>query len=98
MPISGLRILLHADSVAGASAIRDLRDHNAFDLGIRRDRHLAAVLDTPDETSRRAAWTWLTTHPGVEHVDVVFVSYDDESQDAPPTPHRPNTASIEVTP
>jgi len=76
MPVSGLKILLSGDEGERKRALDAIRRHPSIEMGVRADRHLAAVVDARDDNANRAIWGWLNELPGVEHVDVVFVSID----------------------
>jgi len=82
MPISGLVITLNSDPVAARQAAGAIAGRAGFNCGaMRGDHHLPAVLDTADRDADKAARDWLHALPGVLHVDVVFIHFDD--QDAP---------------
>jgi nitrate reductase NapAB chaperone NapD len=77
MPVSGLSIHLHPDEAVSARAESALRAERCLELGTRAAGRVAAVLDTPDAESDRAAWERIRDIPGVEHVDVVFIHFDE---------------------
>jgi hypothetical protein len=61
-----------ADEAAAAIAGRP-----EFRVGSRQGQRLPAVLDTPDAETDRRCWRWLRGLPGVAHVDVVFIHFED---------------------
>ncbi len=74
MPISGL-ILTLADSVDVVELAQKLRLAEArLELGELQGTHLPAVLETDTPHQSREVHDWLLTLPGIQSVDVVFVS------------------------
>ena len=86
MPISGLKITLSSDEHLAQSALDALSRDTSIELGVRKGQSLAAVLDTPDETANRSAWSRLVTLPGIEHVDLTFAAVDPRSDTADSLP------------
>ena len=81
MPMSGLLITLAEDPVARQNGLAELESNKSFEVGMAHGERLAAVLDTPTAKANKAAWQWLNTLSGISHVDVVFVSLDEELDD-----------------
>lgn len=84
MPVSGVVVTFTHDAEARDRALAALRRDRSVELGRRDGVRIAAVLDTPSEDENRRLWQWLNALPGVCHVDVVFVSFDDEQPYAAP--------------
>ncbi|MCA9290767.1 MAG: hypothetical protein KDA25_06540 [Phycisphaerales bacterium] len=78
MPISGLVLTLADDHDDRRAALRALRACGAFELGADDDRRVPAVMETRSDDEQRRWWRWLDDLRGVHHVDVVFVSFDDD--------------------
>lgn len=92
MPISGLVVKLSPDAGAARLAIGAIGGRPQFTCDtLRGDHHLPVVLETADRAEDKAAWDWLHALPGVVHVDVVFIHFDD--RDAP----LPNPALFGAT-
>ncbi len=80
MPISGLRVRFTDDGDAMDRGIAALEGDRRIDIGARRDDKLAIVLETQDADEDKAAWKWINALPEVRHVDVVFISLDQDDQ------------------
>jgi hypothetical protein len=76
MPLSSLLITLRDDGPEAAAALRELERHARIELGLRRGRRVAAVVDTPDAAEDQRLWAWLQELSGVAMVDVLFVYFD----------------------
>ncbi len=86
MPIGGLVIKLVDDPGAAAEARRMLAAQADLELGVAEDpRALPAVLESPSADATDARLRELGAHPGVLHVDVAFVGFDE----ADPVPANP---------
>lgn len=81
MPVSGLVITFAPNADGGRAAWAALDQCPALELGVREGQRVAAVLSTGTEHENKAMWRWLNELPGVDHVDVVFVSTETESDD-----------------
>ena len=71
MPISSLVLNLKDGEVPA-----ELQQNSYFELGELYDQRLPVVLDTPSEEKNKEAWTWLNSLIAVDHIDVVFVSFE----------------------
>jgi hypothetical protein len=60
------------------AVIEQIRQHPNFQAGPRQDQRLPVVLDTPDKETDKRCWGWLNELPGVHHVDVAFIHFEDE--------------------
>ena len=78
--ISGLVIHLHEDEVLAEAAIGAIAGHDLFEPGARFGRRLPAVLDARGADESRQATDWLSSLPGVVHVDVAFVHLQEQQQ------------------
>ncbi len=96
MPVSGLMLTLDVDPTRAEDALRAIGRDDRCELGQRAGRRQAAVIDTPDEQANRRLWRWLNDLPGIEHVDVVFVSLDAEVDGEPRRNHSPEQSMQEV--
>ena len=61
-----------------AGVIETIRQHPNFQTGPRQAQRLPVVLDTPDKQTDKQCWAWINKLPGVHHVDVAFIHFDDE--------------------
>ncbi len=77
MPVSGLVLTISSDARVRESLLGALRARPEVSLGRCEARRLAVATDTTDEESDRALWRWLEAQAGVEHIDLVFVHFDD---------------------
>lgn len=70
----------HADAsgVGHESVIEQIRNHPHLQPGPRQDLRLPVVVDTPDRETDKACWRWLNDLPGVHHVDVAFIHFEDD--------------------
>lgn len=85
MPISGLVVALADDALGQQSADR-IAAAPQIEVGRRTAHKLAVVVETASSDEDRDLWQWLRDLPGVVHVDVVFIGFDDPSQDSPAIP------------
>jgi hypothetical protein len=75
--ISGLVATLTADAALARSALQAIEQHPALEPGPPEGRRLPLVLETASPGESHALGDWLIELPGVEHVDVAFVHWDD---------------------
>ena len=61
-----------------AAVIEQIQQHPNFQAGPRQDQRLPVVLDTPDKETDKQCWGWINQLPGVHHVDVAFIHFEDE--------------------
>jgi hypothetical protein len=78
MPVSGL-ILRLSEGPAGAAGFAALQSCPELTLGERAGCWLPAALSARDVAHSREVHDRLTTLPGVEFVDVVYVNFEEES-------------------
>jgi len=77
MPVSGLVITVESRDESGERALRQIAADPAFTIGQREQARVAVVLDTPGRDADRSRWEWVRDLPGVTHVDVVFVHFEE---------------------
>lgn len=58
--------------------IEQIQQHPNFQAGPRHNQRLPVVLDTPDKETDKQCWGWINELPGVHHVDVAFIHFEDE--------------------
>jgi len=86
MPVSGLVVTLKPAQPSGGDpadtpdleAVRQIANHPNFQAGELQKSRLPIVLDTQDKETDKACWGWLNELPGVHHVDVAFIHFEDE--------------------
>ncbi len=61
-----------------AAIIEQIQQHPNFQAGLRQGQRLPVVLDTPDKQTDKQCWGWVNELPGVHHVDVAFIHFEDE--------------------
>jgi len=81
--ISGLVVRLTTDIPLADAAVQLISAKEAIELGPRQTTDLPIVLETETPAESRDLTEWLTTIPGVTHVDVTFTCFDDELNDNP---------------
>ena len=82
MAISGLMVTLCAGAREAEQALRALSTDRRLTLGERVERRLAIVAETPSAEHDAELWNDLRALPGIENVDVTFVSVDGENADS----------------
>lgn len=87
MSISGLIITLQ-DAPLAERAIAALARDARLTLGERYGNRIVAVAETPGVDTDRALWDDLRATPGVEYVDVTFVSLDPVLPSDPSSPMK----------
>ncbi len=92
MPISSLVITLTDDQALADSACESLGARPEIELGRHVANRLAAVVDSADSEADRETWQWINALPGVAHVDVVFVHFDDPPREESPELHAEHRA------
>jgi len=85
MSVSGLVIFLSSDAQLAQHACERLRSDQRLIVGDRFGPRLAVAAETESVAADRALVDELRALPGVEHVDVAFVGFDEHS---PPTEPR----------
>jgi len=73
MPISGLVLDLKEKKIPEEFIGQDM-----LELGELYGHKLPAVLDTISEKENKKAWHWLNNHDVINHIDVVFVSFEED--------------------
>jgi len=81
--ISGLVVTLTADATLAQSALQAIAQHPALEPGPQDDRRLPLVLETATPGESHILSEWLSELPGVEHIDVAFVHWDDDLATVP---------------
>ena len=76
--ISGLVATLTADAALARLALQAIEQHPALEPGPPEGRRLPLVLETASPGESHALGDWLIELPGIEHVDVAFVHWDDD--------------------
>lgn len=82
MAISGLVVVLKEDSETAERAMRALSADPRLVLGERVGRLVPLVAETPSATHDAELWQDLLATPGIESVDVTFVSVDPALNDS----------------
>ncbi len=86
MPVSGL--VATVEPSADVEAVRlALGREPAVQLGKTDGRRIPLVVDTPDPQTDKRVWQRLNAVPGLLHLDVVFVGFDEDRQ--PDCQHNP---------
>lgn len=62
---------------AHAAVIEQVQQHPRFQVGELQDNRLPVVIDTPDKQADKDCWAWLNNLPGVHHVDVAFIHFEE---------------------
>lgn len=81
VPISGLSILLSHDETLAGEAMRAMRDDARLELGPRAGARIAVVGEASDREANEMLWQWLHDQPGIVHVDVVFIHFDEGDEE-----------------
>lgn len=79
MAISGLMVTLCANAEATEQALLALSADRRLTLGERVGRRVPMVAETASAAQDAELWNDLHALPGIESVDVTFVSIDGES-------------------
>lgn len=82
MPVSGLVLTLSANGGTAAEAISALKARPEIECEAPRGNKLPVAVDTLDRTKDQALWRWINELPGVDFIDVVFISFP-EDEDSP---------------
>ncbi len=77
--ISGLVIRLTTDEQLAEQTRQGIRQIASIDFGVQQGANLPVVLETETPGQSHDLTDWLNTLPGVEHVDVTFTSFEDET-------------------
>ncbi len=85
MPISGLILTLCSDSKAAQSAILKCHEDPRIEVGeFVGLRRCPITLTTQSQEEDKACWQALQADPGIDHVDVACVFFDDDQADDSP--------------
>lgn len=87
MPICGYSVLLTERDEPAQRALELMQSDRRLEIGIRAGRRVAVVGETDSPDDDRRLWNWLNEQPGIAHVDVVFVHFDESAE--PITPQMP---------
>lgn len=77
MPVNGLMLTLSTDSARAADALEAISEHQGVETGELQQRWLPVVTDASSEHDARDLHGWLEGLPGVDQVDVILVSVDE---------------------
>jgi len=83
MPVNGLLVKLSLDPLLADAALARISKCPEVLLGDAQDRWQPLAVDTPDVRAAHNFHEWLEAVPGVEHVDVIYVGFDEPSAPAP---------------
>lgn len=83
MPVNGLLVKLSMDPRLADAALARISERPEVMLGDARERWQPLVVDSPDVRTSHDFHEWLEAMPGIEHVDVIYVGFDE------PTPTEP---------
>ena len=75
--VGGLCVHLTEDVNQSQRAIALMRQRESITLGKPHGQRLPAVVESADRADAEANLEWLRHLPGVLHVDVVFVHFDE---------------------
>lgn len=82
MPISGLSIVLSPDAQHAEQARAAMGADPRLELGEQNGSRLAVVSETQSTEEDKQLWNWLWDLPGVAHVDVAFIHFDQPNDQA----------------
>ena len=77
MPISGLVVTLARDSDRASQGMATLAADERVEVGVRNGRRVAVVSTTAGSTEDQALWESLDACPGIRHLDVVYIDFDE---------------------
>jgi hypothetical protein len=81
MQINGLLVTLAPQSRANCEAVVcRLAGRAELSIGELNDRWLPAAMEAKDDAHARELHDWIGAQPGVEFVDVVSVSFEDDTE------------------
>jgi nitrate reductase NapAB chaperone NapD len=81
MPISGLILITEPDTPA-ESLRPALESLEAVTVGPADGSKLAIVTETPDQLADKLLWRRLMALPGVCHIDVAYIQFDETENQA----------------
>ena len=86
MWISSIVVTLDTADATSHAVEQALRALAVFTLGERAGAKLPVVLEAPDGATTRYWHEWVEQLPGVVHVDVAFVSFEEDVAPSDPPP------------
>ena len=75
--VGGLCVHLNNDANQSQQAIALMQQRESILLGERYGQRLAVVVESADRADAAADLEWLQQLPGVLHIDVAFVHFDE---------------------
>ncbi len=78
MPVSGLVVSLVPDPSQRRDALAKIAAHARIEVGQDDGHCVAIVTDTPSAQADKALWDWIYQIPGVIHLEVAFVGFDED--------------------
>lgn len=78
--ISGLIVRLRQEPIEAQAACDAIRCHREFQVGDRIGDNLPAVLEAKDPAQSQDLTDWLLALPGIAHVDVVSVNFEETAE------------------
>ncbi len=81
MPISGLVLTLNREESNQDEALSMIKQSDQIMLGPISGQKVPAVLDTPNKDENKKSLRWLESLPGIHHIDVVYVSLEEDSDE-----------------
>lgn len=79
MPVNGLMVTLSADLDRASRALDLIDSQDRIERGDRHERWLPVVVDSRDENEARELHRWLENLTGVDRVDVILVTIDENN-------------------
>ncbi|QQE09993.1 hypothetical protein JD969_10730 [Planctomycetota bacterium] len=80
MPVSGLNITITDKPHITSKLLENISRDPSFEIGLHEGNHLAVVLETNDAQQDKHKHRWLSQLPGVIHIDVVFIYFDEHGE------------------
>ncbi|MCA8987463.1 MAG: hypothetical protein KDA78_07475 [Planctomycetaceae bacterium] len=80
MWISSLVVTLPSDSKRALAITESLRAIAVITLGEARGVRLPVVIEASDGVTSRYWYQWIESLPGVQHVELAFVSFDESDE------------------
>jgi len=65
------------DDAQRAEVLEVLAGNSAFTLGALQEDLLPAALEAPSDAENTACWRWARELPGVRHLEVIHVAFDE---------------------
>lgn len=80
--ISGVVLHLALEERLRRQTLQQIEEHSCIELGACHANRAAIVIETPSAGPSRDVTDWLLSLPGVTHLDVTYVDFEDFT-----TPH-----------